>query len=678
MDGSPFDVSDSVFSIVPGKYIEVALPNGGETLTVGTPYMITWSSSMAINNVKIEYSLNNGSSWSTIATTTNKGIYSWTPPNTPSTTCLVRISDANGKDSDTSDNVFSIVGKRHIKVIKPKSGETLNAGVPYTISWNSSQSIDNVKIEYSVDDGSHWSMIAATANTGTYSWTPPDIPSTACRVRISDVDSTCSDTSSVFELKGVPVPPEIKLDRSKINFGAEKASAAQSKSLIISNGGNQPLNWSASVDVTWLTVTPDSGTDFAEITVTMDPTGLNTGDYQGSIVFSDANASNSPVIVVVNLIIYAAGKSAEPFGVFSTPIDGAVISGSVPFTGWALDDIGVESVKLYRIENNTDVFIGDALFVKGARPDVEAQYPNYPDAHRAGWGYMMLTHFLPNGGNGTYTLKAVALDMEGNRVTLGTKNIVCDNANATKPFGTLDSPAPGATMSGTSSLVQGWVLTPPPNKIAFDGSSINVYVDGLFLGHPTYNIFRKDIARLFPDYLNSQGAHGYFYLDTTAFKNGMHTIHWFAKDDAGNYDGIGSRFFNILNTSTSGSASSHFNISSIDDLEKIPIDNVSIVKARKGYGAKTLDNIAADDAILHTRELQRVEIQFTEDTAEIIGYMRVGQEFKSLPIGSSITDKIFSWAPGIGFNGDYPLIFILKKTDGKVTRQHILIRINAK
>ena len=45
-----------------------------------------------------------------IATTANNGSYPWTVPATPSSRCLVRISDAaNAAISDTSDAVFSIL-----------------------------------------------------------------------------------------------------------------------------------------------------------------------------------------------------------------------------------------------------------------------------------------------------------------------------------------------------------------------------------------------------------------------------------------------------------------------------------------------------------------------------------------------------------------------------------------
>jgi hypothetical protein len=214
------------------------------------------------------------------------------------------------------------------------------------------------------------------------------------------------------------------------------------------------------------------------------------------------------------------------------------------------DFVDIDRVEIYREgEDREDlIFIGEAVLVEGARTDVEQTFPTYPMNYKAGWGYMMLTNFLPNGGNGTFTIYAAATDTSGNSVTLGTKTITCDNANAVKPFGAIDTPTQGGIASGSRFVVWGWALTPRPNSIPTDGSTINVYVDGVNLGYPTYNIYRPDIAGLFPSYANSNGAAGYFILDTTAYENGVHTIQWVVSDNGGNTDGIGSRYFVIRNS----------------------------------------------------------------------------------------------------------------------------------
>src|SRR5207244_11536878 len=91
--------------------------------------------------------------------------------------------------------------------------------------------------------------------------------------------------------------------------------------------------------------------------------------------------------------------------------------------------------------SNGFVYIGDAVFVAGARPDVETAYPNAPFNYRAGWGYLMLTTGLPNNGgspgpgNGTYKLDTIAHSKAGRAVDLGTRHHPVDNQHAPKQVG---------------------------------------------------------------------------------------------------------------------------------------------------------------------------------------------------------------------------------------------------
>jgi hypothetical protein len=140
-------------------------------------------------------------------------------------------------------------------------------------------------------------------------------------------------------------------------------------------------------------------------------------------------------------------------------VDNATVSGSIAITGWALDDGGLENVKIYLVQGKTQTYIGDAIFVEGARPDVAAAYPEYPSHTKAGWGYMMLTNFLPGGGNGTFVLSVVATDLADKTTELGKKTIIADNAHAVKPFGTIDTPTQGGMATGSRSVNWGWVMS---------------------------------------------------------------------------------------------------------------------------------------------------------------------------------------------------------------------------
>jgi hypothetical protein len=491
--------------------------------------------------------------------------------------------------------------------------------------------------------------------------------------------SAGSDCGWLDKVEFTPMP-EIVLNRNQLTFGSFAAGTTGPQTFTVRNKTNSKLNWSLTTDQSWIICTPIFGTEFSEVTVSVNPSGLTTGTYTGTITITDSFASNSPQTVTVTLNVYQSGNSTPPFGEYATPTDGSTISSSVPFTGWVLDDIGVESVKLYRQDGDSSVYIGDALFVEGARPDVETAYPDYPNNYKAGWGYMMLTNFLPDHGNGTFTILAKAVDVEGNETILGSKTVIVDNAHAVKPFGAMDNPAQGGTAAGTAFKNQGWVLTPLPNTIPKNGSTIDVYVDGVKLGNPTYNLYRPDIAGLFPGYNNSNGAHAYYYLNTTAYDNGIHTIVWVARDDAGNADGIGSRYFTIRNTT--GDAVPGVPGNSIKGAEAWRDDPgpVGIIKGYPGHGDNVKVQVVYPDEHgmipVEIRELGRIELHF-KSNSQLSGYLKVGDQLRPLPIGSFLdADKgIFYWHPGPGFVGEYKLVFIETYIDGSRMGKNIQVHI---
>jgi hypothetical protein len=256
---------------------------------------------------------------------------------------------------------------------------------------------------------------------------------------------------------------------------------------------------------------------------------------------------------VDNFALYKGGGAA-PFGSFDTPTSGATgVTGAIPATGWALDDVEVTKVGIYRdplagepTQPNGKVYLGDAVFIPGARSDVDGIYSSYPFSYNAGWGLQVLTNMLPASGNGTFTLHAYASDVGNPATLLGSKTITCTNSTATLPFGTIDTPGQGVTASGTV-VNFGWALTPQPANIPTNGSTIWVFVDNVPVGHPVYNNYRSDIATLFPGYANTNGAIGYYMLDTTTLANGIHTIAWSVTDSLGRVSGLGSRYFWVQN-----------------------------------------------------------------------------------------------------------------------------------
>ncbi len=81
------------FTTEPAVSVNVASPKTGETLYVGNTHNIAWQTTgLGIASIDIAYSIDAGKTWTTIAQEEpNDGVYSWTIPNNPSTTCRVRI-----------------------------------------------------------------------------------------------------------------------------------------------------------------------------------------------------------------------------------------------------------------------------------------------------------------------------------------------------------------------------------------------------------------------------------------------------------------------------------------------------------------------------------------------------------------------------------------------------------
>ena len=155
-----------------GATLTLTAPNSGESWQALSSHNITWTGSGTITNVALEYSTNGGSNWTTIiASTPNDGTYSWTVPNTQSTTCRVRVSDAaDGTPSDTSDANFTISAPAAETVSTPTT-PMAGASPPYatlpgkfTTSGSTSSWADAVQYYYDFGDGTNsgWLPVGTT------------------------------------------------------------------------------------------------------------------------------------------------------------------------------------------------------------------------------------------------------------------------------------------------------------------------------------------------------------------------------------------------------------------------------------------------------------------------------------------------------------------------------------
>ena len=229
--------------------VSLISPTGGESWAAGSTQQITWTSNN-VNNIKIDFSTNNGNSWNLVEASipAASGSYSWLVPSVSSShLCKVRISDAGDPSTyDINDSVFVITNPvSSITLNSPNGAEIWIVGSNQTIRWSASL-ISNVKVEYTVDDGSNWNSIveSISASTSSYVWNVPALPSILCKIKISDIaDPTLIEMSANnFSIVEASQDNIVAVDQIYVKAGISADSNYVTETLLRVRGDSVNIN----------------------------------------------------------------------------------------------------------------------------------------------------------------------------------------------------------------------------------------------------------------------------------------------------------------------------------------------------------------------------------------------------------------------------------------------------
>ncbi len=190
-NSSILDESNANFTI---KQLRLTFPNGGNYFLVDSNSTINWISQQ-VNNIKIEYSTDNGGIWYEIESSVPADVqsYNWIVPNTSTQQAILRLADADYPQydiADTSDNTFEI---NQFYITNPNGGQSYVVSENVTIQWHAHSSVATVRLDYSTNNGISWNLIAngVQASDLEYIWNTPNVVTTEALIRIvneSDVD----------------------------------------------------------------------------------------------------------------------------------------------------------------------------------------------------------------------------------------------------------------------------------------------------------------------------------------------------------------------------------------------------------------------------------------------------------------------------------------------------------
>ncbi len=236
----PFGPQTYAYTYEPvAKAITMIFPNGGELLIPAKSYTLKWDANGVGSTCNLEYSLNNGSSWTSIVSGISVALknYNWGVPAT--NTSLARIRITAGSYSDVTDSTFSILavvdsikgvvcdrqvtlkwkkigGATQYEVMMLKNGSMQSVGATIDTFFTVQNLVNNVKYWLSVRskfNNAFGERAIAVAFTPGISPVPPSV------TRQPVVPPVCSGTLVTLKAKASGTPTIIQQWQVSIDTG---------------------------------------------------------------------------------------------------------------------------------------------------------------------------------------------------------------------------------------------------------------------------------------------------------------------------------------------------------------------------------------------------------------------------------------------------------------------------
>ncbi len=138
--------------------------------------------------------------------------------------------------------------------------------------------------------------------------------------------------------------PTLTASPASLSFTYQSGGATPAAKIAnLSSSGS--LSYTAAASAAWLTLTPASGNTPGSLSIGVNPTGLTTGTYNGTVTVTASGASNSPLKIAVTLAVTGASTGASlnltPGNLTFNYASGSTASGSqniaIASTGSALN-----------------------------------------------------------------------------------------------------------------------------------------------------------------------------------------------------------------------------------------------------------------------------------------------------------------------------------------------------
>ena len=155
-------------------------------------------------------------------------------------------------------------------------------------------------------------------------------------IHATDETQQLSVSTAIIIQQPPPTPPRLQLSVTSVDLGTGAPGKVSTTTLILTNAGGGQLNWQASSDQSWLSVSPNTGTfsGKAVVALMVNRGALAPHTYSGDVLFTQQGSNDAPLKLNVTMMV--AG----------TPASLTLSSGSLTYAGSTTQDPSAQTIAL--------------------------------------------------------------------------------------------------------------------------------------------------------------------------------------------------------------------------------------------------------------------------------------------------------------------------------------------